>query len=281
MLSYFNGKLIDDSQVSISPYDRGFLFGDGVYEVVRSYSGNIFCLDEHLQRLESSLNKIEIKVPDLNEIKEISKEIIKTNHPIGSDSLLYIQITRGASYPRSHVFSPDLKPTVFVTSFPFTPYINEMKNGVKVILLEDIRWSHCDIKSIGLLGSIFGNLDAARAGANEALWVRNGYITEGTHTNFIAIKNNELYTPPLNNYVLPGITRNVILKLCNKLGIVIHEKEIKAKELQDFNEMMIVGTASEIIPIVQVDDWKVGAGCPGEITRVLQNAFNNLINSNL
>jgi D-alanine transaminase len=281
MLSYFNGKLIDDTKVCISPYDRGFLFGDGVYEVVRSYGGKIFCLDEHFERLEKSLKKIEINVPTLNEIKSFCPEIIKSNHPKGSDSLLYIQITRGESYPRTHIISPDIQPTVFVTSFPFTPYINEMRNGIKVILLEDIRWSHCDIKSIGLLGSILGNRDALRAGATESLWVRNGFITEGTHTNFIAIKNSEIFTPPLNNFILPGITRSIILKICRQIGIVIYEIEIEATELNKFDEMMVIGTASEIIPIVQVDDWKVATGKPGEITKMLYKEFINFIELNI
>jgi D-alanine transaminase len=281
MLSYFNGKLIDDSKVCISPYDRGFLFGDGVYEVVRNYGGNIFYLDEHFERLANSLKKIDINVPNLYEIKSFCPEIIKSNNPQSLDSLLYIQITRGTSYPRSHIISPDIQPTVFVTSFPFTSYIKEMQNGIKVILLEDIRWYHCDIKSIGLLGSILGNRDALRAGATEALWVRSSFMTEGTHTNFIAIKNKELFTPPLNNFVLPGITRSIIHKLCNKLDIKFHEVEIRETELKSFDEMMVVGTASEIMPVVKVDDWKVGSGKPGEITKLLQKEFKKFIKLNI
>ena len=271
MIVYFNGNFIRKDEVKISPFDRGFQFADGVYEVMRTYNGRIFKMDEHINRLIYSLKEIRINNFDVDSINNTVLELISKNK-FKDDFNIYIQITRGASSPRIHAFpSRKINPTVFITVNPIIQQENQ--EGIKVQLEKDIRWTRCDIKSISLLPSVLAQQSAKENGAWEAVFVRDGFITEGSHTNFFAVKNNIVYTPPLSNFILPGITREVIIDICRNNSIEIKEENIENKDLKTFGEFFITGTTSEIKPVVRFDEWIVKNGKPGRITKKIQKIF--------
>jgi D-alanine transaminase len=283
---YLNGKILKDKQLKLSPFDRAFLFGDGVYETLRWYKGKLFKLDLHIERLKKSLASSRINFSSFDEIEKVINELIKKNKFEDEEHLfIYLQITRGAYFPRQHHFPPaDVEPTFFLSVVPFKRHEEELKNGIKVILEEDIRWTRCDIKSTMLMPNVLARQRALEQNAVEAVFVRNGFITEGTHTTFCAVKNGKLYTPPLSpngvlrtNYILDGITRKIILEICGKEEIPISETEIKADELKSFDEIMLLGTISEVMPVVRVDEWQVGAGKPGTVTLELQYLLGEMI----
>jgi D-alanine transaminase len=283
---YLNGKILKDKQLKLSPFDRAFLFGDGVYETLRWYKGKLFKLDLHIERLKKSLASSRINFSSFDEIEKVINELIKKNKFEDEEHLfIYLQITRGAYFPRQHHFPPaDVEPTFFLSVVPFKRHEEELKNGIKVILEEDIRWTRCDIKSTMLMPNVLARQRALEQNAVEAVFVRNGFITEGTHTSFCAVKNGKLYTPPLfpngvlrTNYILDGITRKIILEICGKEEIPISETEIKADELKSFDEIMLLGTISEVMPVVRVDEWQVGDGKPGTVTLELQYLLGEMI----
>ncbi|QTA88651.1 D-amino-acid transaminase [Desulfonema magnum] len=274
MIVYFNNRFIPKEEVKISPDDRGFLFADGVYEVIRSYDGKLFRVEDHLNRLERSLRELRIKGPDTKNFKTIADKLIQDNHMGNGDAALYIQITRGAATPRKHVF-PDKEtpPTVYAYAYPFQSPHEEWKKGIKVILVPDIRWTRCDIKSVGLLPNAMACQQARENGAGEAVFVRDGVITEGSHTNFCAIFDKELVTYPKSNYILAGITRKVVSEICRELNIPVREFPIFEKDIEKADECMVLGTTTEVMPVVQVNDHIVGDGKPGPLTMKLQQAF--------
>lgn len=273
MIVYINGNFIPEKDVKISPYDRGFLFADGIYEVMRTYNGKIFRMDEHLNRLAYSLKEIRINNFNVKNIKTIIDELISRND-FRNNFTVYIQVTRGVSFPRTHAFPPkEIEPTVYVSIYPLISAQDEIENGIKVILKEDIRWARCDIKSISLLPAILANQSAKENGASEAVFVKDGFITEGSHTNFFAIKNSIILTPPLSNLILSGITRDEIIEICKSNSFEIKETDIEESELKKFDEFFITGTTTEIKPVIQIDDWIVKNGKPGIMTRKIQAAF--------
>ena len=278
ILFYLNGKFIKGNELSISPFDRGFLFADGVYETIRWHNGRLFRLEEHFERLKRSLAGLKINFKDFNELEKAIFELVKINSFTEEHLLIYLQITRGDFFPRQHFFPPsEIKPTVFVSVTPFKPKENELREGIKVILCNDLRWGRCDIKSIMLLPNVMARQEAFEKNAGEAILVKEGFITEGTHTNFFAVKDGKLYTHPLSNFILSGVTRKVIREICSDNKIPFVENEIKANELKGFDECMISGTISEVTPVIQVDDWKVGKGEPGPITLKLQKILCEMI----
>jgi len=275
---YLNGKILKGKEAKISPFDRGFQFSDGVYETIRWYYGKLFKLDEHLKRLKRSLAELKINFTASDELDKTIADLIKINGFIEKHLLVYLQITRGDVFPRQHFFPiPDINPTVFISVTPFKPKEHELKEGIKVILCKDFRWGRCDIKSTMLLPNIMARQEAVEKNAGEAILIRSGFITEGTHTNFFAVKDGKLYTSPLSNFILNGVTRKVILEICKDNGIPVSESEIKADELKTFDECMITGTISEVTPVIQVDNWKIGNGKPGPITLKLQKILCELI----
>ena len=283
---YLNRKILKGKDLNLPPFDRAFLFGDGVYETLRWYKGKLFKLDLHIERLKKSLASSRINFSSFDEIEKVINELIKKNEFEDEEHLfIYLQITRGAYFPRQHHFPPaDVEPTFFLSVVPFKRHEEELKNGIKVILEEDIRWTRCDIKSTMLMPNVLARQRALEQNAVEAVFVRNGFITEGTHTSFCAVKNGKLYTPPLSpngvlrtNYILDGITRKIILEICGKEEIPISETEIKADELKSFDEIMLLGTISEVMPVVRVDEWQVGDGKPGTVTLELQYLLGEMI----
>ena len=274
MIVYFNDKYIPHDEVQISPFDRAFLFADGVYEALRTYSGKLFRLDDHLERLKYSLSQLEIPFNDFHQIENICSKLAEINN-IKSDFSIYLQISRGVSFPRTHNYENNLTPNVFAFAKPIKDNSKEINIGVKVILEKDLRWLRCDIKSTSLLPSVMANQNAIRNNAFEAILFRDDFITEGSHTNFFAVENNKIYTAPLSNYILNGITRKVILELCKENKIDFSEEYIKVSNIKGYDEFFITGTTTEITPVIQIDDWIVGDGKPGNITRGIQELFFN------
>jgi D-alanine transaminase len=279
MLVYFNGRFMPKEDVCLSPDDRGFLFADGVYEVFRSYKGRLFRAESHLARMVRSLRELRVAGPDAETLGDIAGQLIQVNDLADGDAAVYIQVTRGAA-PRRHAFpGPDVPPTVYAFAYPIQRSQERWDNGVKVILVPDIRWTRCDIKSIALLPSVLASQRAQEAGADEAVFVRDGAITEGAHTNFCAVFDGQVVTYPRTHYILPGITRQVVSELCRDLGIPFREYPVLESRLRQAGELMILGTITEIVPVVQVDDWPVGDGKPGPVTQSLQRAFCEMIQS--
>ena len=277
MIAYFNGQYVSKEDVKISPDDRGFLFADGVYEVIRSYGGRLFNVDDHLSRLSHSLRELHMAPVSLAHLKTVVDQVIHRNNLENEDATFYIQITRGVA-PRKHPFpDPETSPTVYVSASVLQPSPGEWETGIAIILVPDLRWGRCDIKSVGLLPNVLACQQAKERGASEAVFVRDGVITEGSHTSFCAVFDGQLVTHPANNYILAGITRRVVLDLCVTLGIPVKESPILERTLKRASELMVLGTTSEIAAVVRVDDWIVGDGKPGPIASKLKRAFGDLV----
>ena len=260
-------------RATISPDDRGFYFADGVYEVIKYYKGKPFCFAGHINRLRNSLAGVRIHYSRVDEMPEICMALIGANQLKDKYAAVYIQITRGVA-PRIHRFpGDDIKPTVYIRAFEMPSFLDEMQRGIRVITREDIRWLRCNIKSIALLPNTLLFEEAAGQGAEECFLVRNGFYTEATHSNIVALRKGVLYTHPDSNNILPGITKAVVINICKNLGIAVKEEPIRASETKKFEEWFITGTGSEIIPVVQIDEMIVGNGKPGPVTRMLQKEF--------
>jgi D-alanine transaminase len=277
MIAYLNGNYVPKEQIQISPDDRGFLFADGAYEVIRCYEGKLFQTEAHINRLKRSIQQLRIECNETDQLKKVAPRLIEENNLTTGQATVYFQITRGAA-PRTHRFPPKgTIATVYAYAAPFKPHQNELDRGTKIILVSDTRWSRCDIKSISLLPNILAHQVAIDEGATEAIFVRDGAMTEGTHTNFAGIFAGEFVTAPKSNYILAGITREIVIELCRQLDIPVREFPILETDLKQAEELMLIGTTVEITPVVQVNDWQVGNGKPGFITRKLQREFYKLI----
>lgn len=274
MIAFFNGEFKDIKDISVSPFDRGFLFADGVYEVVKAYNKKLFRLDDHLERLQNSSKEIKLNPVKGDFIEEIILNLIKKNKELSNNFTVYIQVTRGSYYPRTHSFPQEnINPTIFIC-------LNEIANKIssketKVILEEDIRWGRCNIKSISLLPNILAAQKATEASAYEAVLVKNGFVTEGTHSNFFSVKNNVVITAPLSNEILPGITRKVVLEMCDRLKISVEQRKIKVEELESCDEIFLTSTTMEVKPVSQIEKLRFEA--PGKTTQKLINEFKNLV----
>jgi D-alanine transaminase len=267
---YLNGQFVSKDRAAISPDDRGFYFADGVYEVIKYYKGHPFCFAEHISRLSSSLNAIRINFNHHQDIKGICDELIERNKLIKEFAGVYIQITRGVA-SRKHCFpGNEVLPTLYISSFPMPHDLDELRRGIYVISREDIRWQRCNIKSIALLPNTLLFQEAYEQGAGECFLIRNGNYTEATHSNVMFVKDNAVYTHPDSNYVLPGITKATVINICKKSGIRIVEEPVKESSIHDYSECFITGTGSEIMPVIKIDEIKIGKGVPGPVTRQLQ-----------
>ncbi len=278
MLVYLNGKFLPREQAMVSVDDRGFLFGDSLYEVIRSYHGHLFEQAAHLQRLQNGLQALRIHVAEFDQLGVIAQRLLAENDLLASDATLYFQITRGTALLRKHAFPPpDTPATVYVAANKLTFNSAYSESGVTVITLPDVRWSRCDLKTTNLLANVLANQQAQEAGAFEALFLRNGVVTEGSHSNCFAVWNDTLFTHPLGPAILPGITRRVVLELCAQLQLKVEETPLAAERLHDAREIFLTLTSGEVTPVVKVDGKMVGNGKPGEITRRLQKAFREYV----
>jgi D-alanine transaminase len=271
--AYFNGKILPKDKICISPDDRGFLFADGIYEVVRWYEGFFFDMDGHLQRMKRSLRELRINWPETDMFPSIALDLIKQNGLENQPAMVYIQVTRGVAR-RTHYFpSPEVNPTVYAYPFGFIPESKSQETGIKVMLKEDIRWSRCDIKSIALLANTLSFQEAKENGLKECIFVRNGLITEGSHSNIFFVSEGTLYTHPESNFVLPGITRKNILRIAQESGINIREEAIPENRLRFVQEAFITNTSAEVIPVVDIGGNSIGKGVPGPVTKLIFEKF--------
>lgn len=273
---FLNGQFIDRALAKVDIEDRGNVFGDGIYEVIRVYNGQLFTLKEHLQRILQSGEKIRLNMPyDMEQMSAIIKQLVSEN---GLElGIVYVQVTRGAT-SRQHAFPGDDVPaTFFAYTKPLKRPHEQHISGVKAKKEEDIRWLKCDIKSLNLLGNILAKQNAVHHGCFEAIFLRDGFVTEGSSSNIHIVKNGIVKTHPANNLILNGITRLVMLKQCEKMNIEVAEVPFTDIELLDADEVFLTSTTSEIIAIVEVDGQKIGKGVVGPITTKLQQSFENEI----
>lgn len=271
---YLNENIEDGQLAKISVFDRGFIFGDGIYEVMVQINGRFFYEEAHIKRLKEGLDKVQIKF-DVEALRSEIPQLLKASDLSDSDCMLYIQITRGVA-PRKHSFPEGIKPTVFMYAIPkLLPDINQ--ENVSVVTQPETRWSRCDIKMTSLIGNILANQHAMNQDAYETIFVRDGVITEASHCNVFFAKNNVIYTHPANEFILNGITRIIIIELCAKLGIKLVESGITHAEMATMDEAFLTGTSTQIASIRQIDDHKFyDNNNTGTITKRLQEAYAEL-----
>ena len=271
---YLNGEFMPADTARVPVLDRGFIFGDGVYEVIPVYSRRPFRLPEHFRRLEHSLDAVRIANPmSIAEWARLVDEIVARNP--GEDQSVYLQVTRGVA-KRDHAFPPDARPTVFVMSGPLvTPAPEKVERGVPAVTATDYRWLRCDVKSVSLLANCLLRQYAVDAGADEVVLFRDGYLTEGSSSNVFAVLNGALLAPPKNHLVLPGITYDVVLELAAGLGMPLEVREIPEAEVRRAEELWLTSSTKEVLAISTLDGRSVGSGAPGELFRTMHRAFQN------
>jgi D-alanine transaminase len=261
---YLNGEYLPLDKACVPVLDRGFIFGDGVYEVIPVYAGKAFRLQHHLQRLKNSMQAVRITNPHTDEEwSAIINEVVTRNN--NDDQSIYLQITRGVAH-RDHRFPGDATPTVFVMSNLFDPVPKQqLENGVNAITLDDIRWQYCSIKSIALLPNILLRQQAVEQGAAEAILLRNGEVTEGAASNVFIVKNGIIITPPKTDCLLPGITRDLVVEQAHEHGLAVKEANIKQTELETADEIWLTSSTKEILPVTKLNGQPVGGGKPGTV----------------
>lgn len=273
-IAYLNGDFLPLEEAKISTQDRGFLFGDGIYEVIPVFQKKLFQLDAHLDRLRKSLTAISIQDPYSDEQWKVLLNELVTKHP-WDDQFIYLQVTRGIQWVRDHTPDKDLMPTVYAYSNPLKPVSETiLKNGIKVITLEDIRWLRCDIKATTLLPNVMMKIAAKEQGADDAILIgRDGLISEGTASNVFIVKDGALLTPPLSNRILPGITRMIIEKIANDHSIKVIEKTLTLADLEAADEIWLTSSTKDALPVCLLNNTPVGSGKPGPIWLKMQSYF--------
>jgi D-alanine transaminase len=274
MTVYLNGAFMPIEEARVPVLDRGFIFGDGVYEVIPVYSRRAFRMTEHLKRLQHSLDGIKLPNPHSeSEWTNILTEIIKRNKP--EDQYLYLHITRGVA-KRDHAFpNPPVPPTVFVLSNPLTtPSAEQLQHGIDCITVVDNRWLRCDIKAIALLPNVLLRQAAVEAGCAEAILIRDdAFLTEGAASNIFVTKNGTLFAPPKDNLMLPGITYDVILELAAANGIPHEVRKVTKAEVFGADELLLTSSTKEVLAITTLDGKPVGNGKPGAMFAKLHTLY--------
>lgn len=271
MSVYLNGQFLPAEQAKIPVLDRGFVFGDGVYEVWRVVEGKLFEHSRHDRRLKRGLRALEIHVPeqDVEALQGVAERLLRENDMTQGEGTFYVEITRGAA-PRTHAYPPSNTPaTIFamVSRFEVPHALREA--GAKAVTAPDVRWLRCDIKTVQLLPNCMAKQKAQLAGALEAIFIRDGVVTEGTHTSVLGVKNGELRTHPLSPLILPSVTRELVIEIAREQGITVREEAFSDKELFALDELFVSGTTTDVTAIVEVDGKRIGSGAPGPISRAL------------
>ncbi len=272
MTVFLNGKFLPESQAHVSVLDRGFIFGDGIYEVIPVYGGKLFRFDEHMSRLQNSLDAIKIINPLSGD--EWKKTLIELIHLNGDGDLsLYLQITRGSA-KRDHAIPENPTPTVFAMCNELKPLATEIINeGVAAITIDDIRWSRCHIKATSLLPNILLRQEALDQGAAEAILIRDDQATEGAASNLFAVIDGVITTPPKGPMLLPGITRDLVLELAKNNALPCQEKTISLTELQQADEIWLTSSTKEILSVTQLDKKAIANGKPGPLYQQLLTLY--------
>ena len=270
-IAMLNNKIFALEEVGQEYFDRGLFFGDGVYEVLRSYNGKLFALDEHLERFSTSLAAVEITNVDINHVRS---KILQAFEAAGiADAQIYFHITRGSEL-RSHISSDDLEPNFFLTVRELEDETKAKNQGIAVITHPDWRWKRCDIKSLNLLPNVLARRHAAGKGCDEAIFVDDsGFITEGAGSAFFAINDKKLQTAPLSSNILPSITRKFVIEAGRNIDLQVIEQSITPQQAAICDELFIAVTTKDIVPVVQFDDKIIGNGKPGRYTKLLAEEF--------
>ncbi|MGE5576203.1 MAG: D-amino-acid transaminase [Syntrophothermus sp.] len=269
---FLNGEFVEHSQAKVSVEDRGFQFGDGIYEVIRCYNGRMFAVAPHLTRLVHGAGDIEIALPyGVDKFAEIGEILLKENRV--DSGIYYIQTTRGVAM-RNHIFPDGVEPTIVAMVWETKGVPPELRSdGCAAITVPDTRWGRCDIKSINLLPNVLAKEKAHRAGAYEAIFVRQGrWVSEASSSNVFAVLKGRLVTPPLDN-ILPGVTREIVMNIAAENGIPVAEEPISIDALRAADEVIITGTVTEVLPVVKIDGAPVAGGKPGPVAWRLHEAY--------
>lgn len=275
----WNEEIVDESEVKIDIEDRGYQFGDGIYEVIRIYDGYMYMEKEHLDRLWVSAEKIRMTLPFTRE--ELSQRLHRLAQEVGLENArVYFQVTRGTAKPRLHDFPnpKEVQPVLMADIQPASRPSAKQNIGIRAGFVEDKRWLRCDIKSISLLGNIMALDEAQQKGYDEAVLVRDGIVTEASASNLWMVKDEVLYTHPDGNLVLPGIAKIKIRELVKALGIELKEEAFTEKELLAADECFKTSSVAEIMPIIEIDNQTIGDGTPGKVTKKLLNAYIESVN---
>ena len=277
---FLNGNFVNSDEARVSAFDRGFIFGDGVYEVIPVFGGRAFRLEAHLQRLDNNLAELGIKL-DMNHQQwaDILDQLAGSNN---EDQSVYIQVTRGPA-ARDHVFPDSSKPTVFAyTQTLKYPGSTTLETGVSAVTAEDIRWSRCDIKAIALLASVLLRQEAKQQGAVEAILLRDHMLTEGAASNIFIVKDGIIATTGKGRFILPGITRDLVVELAQANNIPMEQRDISETELRNADEIWMTSSTKEVLPITTLDGKAVANGKPGamharmlDIYRQYKDRFRN------
>lgn len=273
---YLNGEYLRLADARISVLDRGFIFGDGIYDVVPAYRGRAFRMAEHLNRLERSLKSININV-DMDRADWESLVANMLERSSLGDCMVYIQVTRGPAR-RDHAFPENISPTVFCMVSGFErPTASERDQGLTAISIPDLRWLRCEIKSVSLLGNVLARQAAVDAGVDEVIQFRDGYLTEGASSNMWIAMGDKLLAPPRSNLILEGIRYGLLEELSVQTGVPFEARPITRKEVEQADEIMMTSATREILPITQLDGKPVGSGKPGPVYRQLRQGYDRLI----
>jgi D-alanine transaminase len=275
MTVYLNGGYVPRSKAMIPVEDRGFTFGDGIYEVVRVIEGRIFAWDAHASRMADGLAGLRIDATGAESatLRAVCEKLVKDNGFTTGEATVYLQVSRGAA-PRTHHFPPPgTKTTIFAIASPFKPNLKMREEGAKGITFADVRWTRCDLKTVNLLGPVLARQAAQEAGAYEAILHRDGVVTEGAATNCFCVVGGVLRTYPLSNYILPGITRIHLIEIIRELRLPLQERPVTLRELPAVEELFVCGTTTDVQPIVILDGQPIGTGKPGPVTVKLREAL--------
>jgi D-alanine transaminase len=270
-LAMVNDRFVPIETLDPAYCDRGLYFGDGVYEVLRSYNGKIFALDEHMERFAASMAAIRITGIDIRTVRQRVEQAFKAAGL--PNAKIYFHVTRGSA-PRNHTWDPSLKPNFFLTVSKAGDSHKEKTQGIVVCTHPDLRWKRCDIKSLNLLPNVLARQDAADRGCDEAILVNEaGFITEGAGSAFFAISRRALQTAPLSANILPSITRKFVVKAAQNVGMAIEECCLTPKQAAAADELFLAVTTKDIVPVVRFDGTAIGDGKPGPLTKALTTEF--------
>ena len=278
MQVYLHGSYIEHKEAKVSVGDRAFVFGDGIYEVVRIVNGRFFMEDEHMIRMDEGLAGLKIQMPQdqRDQISDISRKLVSMNGLEKGQAKVYIQITRGVAWPRTHTFpDPPVEPTVYLSAEPFTPHKDLHEKGVDAITVSDVRWSRCNLKTVNLLPNTLAKQEARDRGVNSAVMIRDGVITESPNANIFAVKDGVLRTYPATNYILNGITRQAVLTIAEEENIEVNLQPVGEHELFDMDELFFTGTTTDVQPVIEVNGNAIGSGKPGPVCKKIQQVYNS------
>ncbi len=282
MQVYLNGHFVSRGDATISVNDRGFLFGDGLYEVIRIVNGRLFRLEAHLKRMDRGVSVLDIPLSteQRNELPGIMEKLIDQNKLQTGEGTIYLQISRGAALPRTHAYpSAETPPTVLLMASPFVPDLEILEKGGHAITVPDIRWSRCDLKTVNLLPNVMAAQEEKKRGACGVLMVRDGFITEGYKNNVFAVFDGTLWTYPDSPYILSGITRDVVFEIAEEEEIPVKLCPVSETDILKADEVMLTGTITDIQPIVSIDGQPIGMGRPGPVAKLLQKGLRRRMES--